>query len=352
MTRREKLLTVFVVVLIGAVTVLLSRNGPSDARPISEEKDSTEVPGVDTGNRNSRVVESTREGVSTLPERPTPIAGTASTYSMPMPERSQPLALQLDALKTRASEGDPVAACALALDTLQCMAQGRASENLNGIERSAAEGRTITGSDQTINLLAQASENMARSSEYCSGIDQSELPTPDVAVKNALRNMSVRQRVLLALSTPDGQIMRFPREFLPPKGIGQDMRYVVPQYIADHGYNFLRQGVEAADPLALEGLMFVHLPIWHPAIQRNPALSMPNPRLFVTYASLLRELIGVPAFGSVADATLSRVAATLSPEEMEKVQVQVKQAKQRWQAMSARRATEDEGLDARTACSE
>ena len=351
MTGREKLLSGAVVALLAIVAVLW--NFGRGAEDLPNSTGPTDVESATSGGLDGGVdspSETTTEVGSASPIHAAPSTGGAARYSLPPPDRSQPLASQLAALKSRAEEGDPVAACALVLDSLKCVAAATAERFVQGIEQSVAQQPTPFGDERSIDMLAHSREKLAAPRLYCEGVDPSELPRPDAAVRNALPYMSVRQKVLLTLAMHDGQIVRFPRGFGPPPNLGRTELYVMPQYVADHGYEFLRQGAEAADPLALEGLMVVHLPVWSPGVRWSPGLSMTNPRLFATYALMLREVIGVPAFGEVAEKALSRVMATMSPEEIVKVEAQVHQSLARWRASAARKSPQDHADDPQKIC--
>lgn len=45
-----------------------------------------------------------------------------------------------------------------------------------------------------------------------------------------------------------------------PPGLGVELRQMLPQFLADHSIQFLLEGYEARDPLALEGLILLHAP--------------------------------------------------------------------------------------------
>ena len=230
------------------------------------------------------------------------------------------------------------------------VAAATSTRYVSSIEQSVAQQSNRFGDELAVDMLAQSREKLATPGVYCDGVDVAELPSPDEAARKALPNMSVRQRVLLALAMHDGRIVRFPRNPGITPNLGRAEEYVLPQYVADHGYDFLKQGAEAADPLALEGLMVVHLPVWSPGVRWSPGLSMPNPRLFATYALMLREVLGAAAFGDVAETVLSRVMATMSPAELKRVEATAQQGLVRWRVAAARKPLHDFGIAPQTAC--
>lgn len=222
------------------------------------------------------------------------------------------------------------------------------------IEDSLAAGGKGRSDERTlVGAIAATEEGTAGVAEYCRGVDPSTYPDPEHFLEPTIGTMSARQKVLLALAGPDGAIQRLPREIRPAPGLGNSINYMMPQFVADHGYAFLQQGIVAADPLALEGMLMVHSPVWMPGTERSPRFSAPDPLRFARYAMLMNAVYGQEATGNVARSILARVLATLAPEQRNALDAQVARDVALWQSTaekSARLGIEAPDLDPAEAC--
>jgi len=247
-----------------------------------------------------------------------------------LPAADLPLAAQLDALVARAEAGDPVAACRLLIDGARCAASSQKAKFANAIEetliRDGGRGRDERA---LINVAAHSADAAETAADFCAGANDAALPKADDFLPAALPRLSVRQRVLLALTQEDGRVTRLPRGDGITTFSFSDQN-ITPQFFADNDLAFLQAGIAASDPLALEGMLLLHAPAPLAGVGQGPRLRVPDPRRFAHYGLLTRHLYGQTALGDRAGNLLTRVLARMSPEEQASVHSAVMLDAARW----------------------
>jgi hypothetical protein len=259
---------------------------------------------------------------------------------LPLPDNRLPLAQQLDALKARVQQGDPVAACRLAIDALRCRATARVEQFQSEVAASMARRKHRGGDDFMLGMLANSAEQSDASSRFCKGVDAAMIPDIDQLPERAINAMSVRQKVLMAMSQTNGAVARLPKAIEIPPGTGNSTKMIQPQFLADHAFEFLQQGVANADPLALEGMLMVYVPVWIPGTEHSPRLSSPNPRRFAIHALTMRQVYGDEALGGVATDVLGEVMQKMTAEQIAALQSEADREVLRWKSVTAARGRE------------
>jgi hypothetical protein len=237
----------------------------------------------------------------------------APTRVLPLlPSSDIPLAEQMDDLVTLAETGDPTASCRLIIGANRCSEQAR---NAKFTERTIRSLEHKPGRHEGlgIHVAAISMEIEAKSSAYCAGVDLDSLPRAGKVLANAYAFLSPRQKTILALMRSDGVIRRLESE----PDLSEMALYVYPQALADNAYAFLQSGIQAHDPLALEGMMLVHSPGLSLG-PRGAGLWLPNPRLFLKYSFMLARLYGEQALGRAANMVHSTMLVT-DPLDLEKI---------------------------------
>jgi len=257
-----------------------------------------------------------------------------------LPDNRLPLVQQLDALIGRAEQGDPIAACRLAIDALRCRATDQVQKLQGEVAAGMARGKAIAADEFMLGALAHSAEQSDANARFCEGVDAKSIPDIDQLPKRAIKAMSVRQKVLMAMSQTNGAVARLPKTNEIPQGAGNSTTMIQPQYLADHAFEFLQQGIVNADPLALEGMMMVYVPVWIPGTENSPRLSSPNPRRFAIYALIMRQVYGDEALGGVAGDVLSKVKLSMTPEQLAALQGEADREVVRWKSVMAARGRE------------
>lgn len=251
----------------------------------------------------------------------------------PLPPSLPPLApleasftQQLSALTQRADAGDPVAACRLIVGANRCVEAARNRAFTELMVRSL-ESREAQHDDVMVQTVARARERGQANDEFCGDIDPVRLPSADALYRKAAPALSVRQKVVLALLRSDGRI----RRLYGNPSFSESSLYVLPQFLSDHTHEFLLQGYAARDPLALEGLVMIHAPgrAIHP---QGIRLALPNPRLFIKYAGLLRRLHGDAAIEGAVGRLMQATAETLDAATLAQLDREIEAEYRRWTA--------------------
>lgn len=275
--------------------------------------------------------------------------------TLPPFDPSLPLSMQLEPLLERLSKGDPVAACRIAVDRMRCESASLSVSFGQDLARQAARGKPIMGESGTINLLATREEQMQSTVDYCGSTSPDSLPEISEFPQAALDRLSTRQKVIFALLRKDGSVARFPRDTSDPSHLSGSSHFMVPQFIGENAWRFLREGMTNADPLALEGMLIVSYPFYDPAVTGRPGLSMPNPELFARHALLAKEVIGGGGAGQFAEDALQAILQTLTPQRVDVIRAQAKGAATEWKSRAAHRADSgiiSEKLDSASVCLE
>lgn len=253
---------------------------------------------------------------------------TASRAEKPtylaLPPYSTPLAEQVDLLLQLAESGDPAASCRLVVGLIRCTEEQRSDKFTRAMMRSLEE-KHGKNDDKLIALVARHQEKQAKQGLFCDGIDAESLPQPDDLIRKSLYALSPRQKTILALTRSDGTLRRLRGR----TSFSESNQYVLPQALADHSVEFLMAGYQAHDPLALEGLVMLHAPNMALGPQ-SAGVWLPNPRLFLQYSGLLLELYGSDAVDRSAFEAIRVTAASVTPEERQRIQERVVAEADRW----------------------
>lgn len=241
----------------------------------------------------------------------------------PLPPEDVPLAQQLASLLERARAGDPVATCRLAIGASRCTAHALVSQFSSRLQRDP---------------LAQSGEISAESRQsaaMCVGFDAASVGEVEQLLVRNQDHFNIRQKVLMALVQPDGSLLAIPRD-LPRGSIGSaTTQYVYSQFQADHAMPFLQEGYQQRDPLALEGMIMVHVPSDVPGFHPGIRLAMPNPKLFLGYAILMSEVYGAEALGPIVSQTVANVMQTIDPVTLRAIQEDVRREAIAWRNQPA-----------------
>jgi hypothetical protein len=248
----------------------------------------------------------------------------------PLPPEDLPLAAQLPILLERANRGDPMASCRLAVDVVRCTTHQYVSDF----------------SDQLRNAESISARNLGASSQggsalgldaHCAGFNRDGVGNLGELLERNKHQLSIRQKVMLALLQPDGSILSIPREI--PRGViaSATTRFVYSQFQADNALAFLQEGAQLRDRLALEGLILVHAPSDIPGFRPGIRLSLPNPKLFVGYSLLLVEVFGADALGPIMSESVANVLRSMDARVVDQMREQARASAVGWKG-SARQA--------------
>ncbi|MCB1567592.1 MAG: hypothetical protein KDI69_02070, partial [Xanthomonadales bacterium] len=232
--------------------------------------------------------------------------------------------------------GDTEARCRIVVESLNCLSNIRRQEFMNALEDSLANDANRNNEGRAIDMIAGTELRDVDSRSHCVGMDAEKIRNVLDQNYETDARLNPRQKVVIAMTRPDGSMMRLPRPHESQSRV-YDLETVYPQYLADHQYEYLQVGIAAAEPLALEGMLLVHAPTWMPGLE-GLSLSIPNPKKFVYYARLMRRLYGDAALGEYFFLAVQRAMSQMSPEELRDIDNEVDRAAQAWQAQSFARA--------------
>lgn len=252
------------------------------------------------------------DGLSGLSVSIDPIATKPVDQLPPLPPTDAPLSDQLPLLIERAHAGDTVAACRLIIATTRCKELVRhrnlTQRAMRALERSEGKRDRLL-----VDLIASTAEQGADG--QCEGVEASTLPAQQEVFDRAAASMTPRQKTVLALMRSDGTIRRLNRS---SEYFTESALYAVPQFLADNTHSFLLEGYQARDPLALEGLLMLHAP--GTALSPTGAgVWLPNPKKYLQYALVFRELFGAQALTAEAEMLIVSASAALTPAQIEDV---------------------------------
>lgn len=241
-----------------------------------------------------------------------------------LPDPDLPLGERFETLFDAAEAGDSRATCRLLSDMMRCRYEAEASEFTARVRRmqpaeGVSESTLLQASMNPLNGAAVAAGGQ------CAGIGADHWQRTEQASDRWVARLSVRQRVILAMLDHEGQLRRLNH---PRTQFGQWSLYVYPQFLADHAIDFLQQGVQARDPLALEGMALLHAP----TLQTQPpglGPALPNPIAFLRYALLWQRLSTERPIESLQGSLLQAYHA-LSVQQQAEVNTWVAQAYQDW----------------------
>lgn len=253
--------------------------------------------------------------------------GARERFPSSLPDPKVPLVEQLPSLLERASRGDPVAACRVAFGVGRCSGYlGRkrfVEQALSNLDRVSADGNATFA----IEALARAQALIDDAQRFCAGVDTGGISGTERALEAALPSLSARQKTMLAMMLPDGQLRRL--QVRPWSS--QSANYVLPQIIADNTVSFLNAGFAARDPLALEGLLLLHSPS---ALVHAQGIMprLPDQTRFLAYGLLHRRLFGPDAAGPQVNRVIDDLLVSRPPEVLKQLQVELEAEAQRWAA--------------------
>lgn len=269
-----------------------------------------------------------------------PAARARSAPLRALPDDALPLAQQLEALIERALAGDPIASCRLVLEHARCQHEQRASRFAATMERSLIGAAEQASDELMIGALVQAQANAAESNPHCAGAQLDRIPDRDSMLRAVAARLSARQRVVLAMTAEDGSLVRLLQG--GRRSGSSSSEHVVSQFLVDHDLQFLQAGIQAGDPLALEGMMLLHLPNRmvrdrYPLRQHHP-----DPYRYAGYGLLMRELFGpavlAPASadmpGRLPDELLDAALLRLTPDQLTQLHASVRREAARWRRLA------------------
>lgn len=316
----RRFVALFIGILMGALCLQSWLRGASDPGPASADPAATRFEKEDA----DVATESPSDTTTLSPIQPPSAAYAASIPDLPSDEL--PLRDQLPALLARAQAGDPVAVCRLALDLNRCTEERRKMEFNERMIRSLGAGEG-PHDELMITTVVRTREQLTAAGRHCEGVDTSSLPSPASLLEQGVV-LSPHQKAILALMRPDGRIQRLHGE----SSYSESALYVYPQFLADNAYRFLQEGFQAADLLALEGLILVHSPSGAVS-QKGVALSMPDPRRFLTYLELLRRLQGDVVLDGNVGLGFAEARASLTSVQWEAIEREVERELVRWNSI-------------------
>jgi hypothetical protein len=335
MSRRAQILTLVAAVIVAAATGFYLGRG----EPAPLDVAGPEPVAVGEGGPEVDVPEPDPSRMAALAP---PETRPYSAVPLPPAFADGPLAEQIDELERLAAEGHPEAACRLAIASLRCQWHQRSSRFASMVERSIAQRGDRPGDDRMISAIAGSENATLSSGEFCDGIAADRLPGTGDPLQAALGNLSVRQKVVLAMLRPDGGLRRLQESMAPPAGLlaGGDTDFVFPQFLSDHALGFLDAGIAAVDPLALEGMILVHSPIAMPWELMDMRITLPDARRFLAYAILHQRLYGPYLSMPRLDERITRAANAMPDAEMQRILAFVDAEEARWRRVGRQRAVE------------
>ena len=312
-------------VLVAGVAMLSRERSPTPHdRPEAQRPDAgrLDVPDLDVrlDRLTSRLADGMAPSGSALP------ATSAALPPTPPPDAT--FAESKEALLQRADAGDAEAACRFGAELLLCSDDsGFTSMAMEGLSEFIADADP----ERQDMLVSGAGLRLATNDAaiaHCAGIDRAELPDLHARLERLMRNGSVRARVLYALQTPGGGLARVVgRSGLT---LQPGARQPVSQFYADNAGAFLREGIAARDPLAIEGMILLHAPQRAMGAQALP-MWLPNPVRFVAYLGLW-ESLGLPPLGAEFQRMRDNVWPNLDLATQARVREVVEAERRRWQA--------------------
>jgi hypothetical protein len=252
--------------------------------------------------------------------------------SGPLPDASLPLVDQLDQLVELAEAGDGRAACRLVMQVSRCVREAQHADFDDRLMSSLARGASRL-EEFSIDRLARNQERRANFAGYCSGVSVDEFSDLTPLLAKSIASLTPRQKAVLAMMRADGHV----RRLVWDEPYAELSSYLYPQFLADHGYDFLMSAYHAADPLALEGLLLVHAPARMLA-QHGVGISLPNPRLFLQYAILAQTLFGPEFLGERGLRLAEHVAASMTTDQLVDVSAAADRERARWEFAKRTRA--------------
>lgn len=268
---------------------------------------------------------------------PTTVSGNSAAVAseQPLPDPQLPLHEQLAGLQAAAERGQAEAVCRLALAEQRCRHGGEQRAMQKKMEAALVAGQTSGSEEMLIDALVSA--DAASQDGFCAGIEEPDtLASWEERLASALGRLSVRQKVLLTLAAGSGSL----RRVTPVDGSAAPMllstRSLLPQWVSDYSLEFLQAGLAAHDPLALEGMILLHMPGGHPLQLAAVSLRLPDRQRFAGYAGVYLALFGESALEPSLHEMLRQVEAEMPPERWQQLQQRVEREAHRWREALAR----------------
>ena len=244
-----------------------------------------------------------------------------------LPEVNAPLDAQLPDLLQRAEAGDPVATCRVATAFNHCAEQARNKAFTSQMRRSLEKGEG-PWDNLLIETISRFEEPIDGLSSFCDGLDFRDSPDIGRLVRRNYQALSPRQKTLMVMTRPDGSLRR-----VHSRGANlTSALYVIPEYLAEHSVSMLREAYAEGDPLALEGLVLLYAP-GQALAPETVAVWQPNPRLFLKYSWIMRDLFGLESLGLEAAHLMRAAAASVSRETFESIRNEVQAEVERWRSL-------------------
>lgn len=318
-------------VIAGAGTMILVKQdaAPADAGAAPIAAMPIESP---QGDASATVAAASAPGRVDVGAAPEVAAASAATTPMPanlppMPPSDLPLHAQLDGLVARANAGDGEAACRLVIEGERCDHLLRRRLFVKSVEKGMVRspgGRA--GSDLAIEMAARVAESVAAQGDRCDDLDIVKVPDVDESLANAIGQLTLRQKVVLAMLRVDGSLARVggdPSRMMMPGNSSSEL--LTPQFYSDHLIRFLDEGIAAGDVLAIEGKVLLHQPTSLPKDVFGLRLALPDQYRFAMYAEALRQLNGPEALGPTFSPVLDKVLQALVPSRRSQLNSEVDQ---------------------------
>lgn len=247
----------------------------------------------------------------------------------PLPSQDIPFSEQAPALAEMVAKGHPTAACRLFVGVSRCTFHAARRNFARRMEHSVGDEQS-RGDDELFIRAISHSQGRDSDTAGCDGVSTASMPKPDDYLAQATARMSARQKVLLAMMRADGTVVRLPRQPDPVIRPGRNSSYLIPQFLADNSLRFLHEGVAAADPLALEGLILVHAPGFLPGTGNGMNMAIPDPRRFAHHALLMQTVYGPETLGPFVEEMLGQTLASMSPDMLQQVEESVAATAAAW----------------------
>lgn len=265
---------------------------------------------------------------------PEPSVATSSEHRSVAANAWQPQDGSFERLVQDALAGDDEAGCRLLIEALRCSVQrGRLGQVATAIERMAVEGDNPFALD----FVARATEEAEARRTLCDAAPGPDALTRRDGVRERLLGLHIRARVIMAMTLPDGRIMRLhadqPENHVGLAGTGEE---ILPEFIAEHGLRFLAEGLQRGDSLALEGLLIVHAPGILPQASFNGRFfALPHPRRFALHALTWRALWGDAGLvGTGVPELLATTLDEMTPDARQRLEAEVATEVARWHTVN------------------
>ena len=323
---------IFAVVAVLASYLMVDSRGPSHELDPSLERTEPVGPPLQTGD------------LAVHPE-PAHLALDAATRTnepdeptmadQPLSADDLPFSSQWSELSKLAMKGHPTAACRLFVGASRCAFNSAIRDFGRQMETSLGSRSGRPDDELFVHVIARSQDETSQQTKECEGVDAGTLPSADDYLARAVSHMSARQKTLLAMTRADGTLVRLPREPDPVVRPGQTSDHLIPQFLADNNLRFLREGVAASDPLALEGLILVHAPGYLPGSRNGLSMAIPDPHRFAHYSLLMQTIYGPGALGPAVDEMLAHTLARMDATSLAQIEAEVAASAASWDVQAA-----------------